>query len=81
MTNSEKPMTREITISLEEDLIEAATRRARAQQTTIDELFRRWLADYVRTQDALKAFDALTEELSGKVRIGRKLPRESMNEC
>jgi hypothetical protein len=72
-------MTREITISLEEDLIEAATRRARAQQITIDELFRRWLADYVRTQDALKAFDALTEELSGKVRIGRKLTREEMD--
>ena len=47
-------MTREITISLEEDLIEAATRRARAQQTTIDELFRLWLADYVRTRTRLR---------------------------
>jgi hypothetical protein len=73
-------MTREITISLEEDLIEAASRRAQEQQTTLDELFRRWLADYVRTQDALKAFDTLTADLRGKVRMGRKLTREEMNE-
>lgn len=79
MKNSENPMTREITISLEEELIEAATRQARAQHTTLDELFRGWLADYVRPQDALKAFDALTEGLRGKVRIGCKLTREEMN--
>ena len=72
-------MTREITISLEEDLIEAATRRARAEETTLDELFRRWLADYARAQENLQAFDTLTNSLSGKVRIGRKLTREEMN--
>jgi hypothetical protein len=72
-------MTKEITISLEEDLIESAMRRARAEDTTIDDLLRRWLADYAKNQDLLQAFDALTKDLSGKVRIGRKPTREEMN--
>jgi hypothetical protein len=72
-------MTKEITISLEEELIESALRRACAEDTTIDDLFRRWLADYAQNQEVLQAFDALTQELRGKVRIGRKLTREEMN--
>jgi len=72
-------MTKEITISLEEDLIEAAMKRARKEDTTLDALFRRWLADYAQQQEVLQAFDALTAGLSGKVRIGRKFTRDEMN--
>jgi hypothetical protein len=72
-------MTKEITIALEEELIESAMRRARAEDTTIDDLFRRWLADYAQNQEALQAFDTLTRDLRGKVRIGRKITREEMN--
>ncbi|WP_295431039.1 hypothetical protein [uncultured Thiodictyon sp.] len=72
-------MTTEITISLEEELVASAMRRARAEDTTIDDLLRRWLADYAQNQEVLQAFDALTQDLSGKVRIGRKPTREEMN--
>lgn len=74
-------MTIEIAIRLEEELIELAMRRARADDTTIDDLIRRWVADYAQNQQVLQAFDALTQDLSGKVRIGRKPTREARNEC
>ncbi len=72
-------MTKEITISLAEDLVEAAMRRARTEGTTLDALMRRWLEDYAQQQEVLQAFDALTANLSGKVRIGRKFTRDEMN--
>ncbi|MFB1488768.1 MULTISPECIES: hypothetical protein [unclassified Thiocapsa] len=73
-------MTKSITFNIEEELIEAATRRAASERTTLDDLLRRWVTDYAERQETVRAFDALTRELSGKVRIGRKLTREQMNE-
>lgn len=69
-----------ITLSAEEQLIEAARARARAQQTTLNEEFRRWLADYVgREQQADDALQVMND-LEGRLRVGRKLTREEMNE-
>ena len=73
-------MTKSITFDIEEELIEAATQRAASEQTTLDNLLRRWVRDYAERQQAVRAFDDLTRELSGKVRIGRKLTREQLNE-
>ena len=36
-----------ITLSADENLIEAARQRALSERTTLNEQFRRWLADYV----------------------------------
>ena len=36
-----------ITLSADDKLIEAARSRARSEQTTLNEQFRRWLAEYV----------------------------------
>ena len=69
-----------ITFNLDEELIEAATQRAASEHTTLDDLLRRWVTDYAERQEAVRAFDALTQELSGKVRIGGKLTREQLNE-
>ena len=69
-----------ITLSADEDLIGAARRRAAAERTTLNAQFRLWLADYVgREQQAAKAL-AVMRELQGKLRVGRKLTREEMNE-
>ena len=69
-----------ITLSADEHLIAAARQRAAAEHTTLNEQFRRWLADYVqREQQAAKAL-AVMRELQGKVRVGRKLTRDEMNE-
>lgn len=70
-----------ITLSADDNLIEAARERARAEQTTLNEQFRRWLADYVRQEQQTESAMALIEELRGQVRTGgRKFTRDEMNE-
>jgi hypothetical protein len=70
-----------ITLSADDKLIEAARERARAEQTTLNEQFRRWLADYVQKEQQPDSAMALIEELRGQVRTGgRKFTRDEMNE-
>jgi hypothetical protein len=69
-----------ITLSADQSLIEAARSRARAEQTTLNEQFRRWLADYAQTRGRLDRYDAVMQELRGQVKLGRRLSREAMNE-
>jgi len=70
-----------ITLSADDNLIEAARERARAEHTTLNEQFRRWLADYVRQENRADAAMALVEELRSQVRTGgRKFTRDEMNE-
>jgi hypothetical protein len=70
-----------ITLSADDRLIEAARERARTEHTTLNEQFRRWLADYVRQEQKADAAMALIEELRGRVRTGgRKFSRDDMNE-
>ncbi|MCY4129280.1 MAG: hypothetical protein OXG15_08580 [Gammaproteobacteria bacterium] len=71
---------RNITLSADENLIEAARRRAASQNTTLNAQFRVWLADYVgREVQAAQAMRTV-RELQGKLRVGRKLSRDEMNE-
>ena len=79
-----------ITLSVEDGLIEAAQRRATAGNTTIEALFRKWLTQYVSTgpdpdpevrrRQAEEAMSTLHElqDLFGTE--GRNFTREEMNE-
>jgi hypothetical protein len=69
-----------ITLSAEEFLIEAARERARSEQTTLNEQFRRWLADYAQARTRLEQYDATMASLRGRMKLGQKLSREAMNE-
>ncbi len=69
-----------ITLSADEHLIDAARRRASIEHTTLNQQFRLWLEGYSQQKDRLAEYDALMSELRGKVRIGRKLTRDEMNE-
>lgn len=69
-----------ITLSADESLIEAARARAAAEKTTLNEQFRRWLADYAQTRDRLQRYDATMETLRGRLVLGQKLDRDAMNE-
>jgi len=70
-----------ITLSADEGLIEAARERARAEHTTLNEQFRRWLKDYARREQLADEAMAVVRELRGKVRTGgRKFTRDEMNE-
>ena len=69
-----------ITLSADDNLLEAARRRAASEQTTLNEQFRLWLADYVgREQQAAEA-GRVMRELQGRLHVGRKLTRDEMNE-
>ncbi len=69
-----------ITLSADENLIKAARRRAMEEHTTLNEQFRLWLKHYVgREQQVARAMRTI-RELQGKLRVGRKLTREEMNE-
>jgi len=70
-----------ITLSADEGLIEAARERARAEHTTLNEQFRRWLKGYARREQQADEAMAVIRELRGKVRTGgRKFTRDEMNE-
>lgn len=72
---------RNITLSADEHLIDAARQRAASEHTTLNAKFREWLEGYVqRQQQAGMALDTI-RELRGKYSTGgRKFTREEMNE-
>lgn len=70
-----------ITLSADEHLIEAARARARAESTTLNEEFRRWLADYAQRRQQAERARAVLDELQVRLRTGgRKFTRDEMNE-
>lgn len=69
-----------ITLKVDENLIEAALEQAQAEHTTLDELVQGWLEDYVQRERRATEAIAVIRELQGKLRVGRKLTREEMNE-
>ena len=68
-----------ITLSADEHLIEAARERAREEQSTLNEQFRLWLAQYTQRARRMDEYDATIASLRGKLHIGRKLTRDEMN--
>jgi hypothetical protein len=70
-----------ITLSADEKLLEAAQARAQAEHTTLNEQFCHWLADYARYPERLQRYDQVIGALRGKVRVGRKLTRDEMPLC
>ena len=70
-----------ITLSADESLIEAARRRAAAERTSLDALFRRWLAEYVgRGRQADAALAAIRELREDIATGGRTFTRDEVNE-
>ena len=69
-----------ITLRAEESLIEAARERARSENTTLNEQFQRWLADYAHYHDRIRRYDEVMAQLRGSLMLGRKLTRQQLNE-
>jgi len=68
-----------VTLSADDDLIELARQRAKAQHKTLNQAFREWLHSYARPTNALEDYEGLKREL-GYVKAGRRFTREEMNE-
>jgi len=70
-----------ITVHADEMLIEAAQARAKREQTTLDEKFQIWLADYKGHAYGAQQAMAVVSELQARLRTGgRKFTRDEMNE-
>ena len=72
-------MTRNITLSADEVLIERARARARQQRTSLNAAFRQWLESYAAEQGARESYESLMERLD-EVEAGRSFTRDEMNE-
>ena len=72
---------RNITLSADETVIEAALARACAENTTLNDAFRRWLASYARRDRQVVDALALIDEISSYTRTGgHTFSREEPNE-
>ena len=69
-----------ITLSADEYLIEAARERARTENSTLNEQFRLWLTEYAHARERLQRYDDVMGRLRGKLKAGGKITREQMNE-
>jgi hypothetical protein len=68
-----------ITLSADDRLIESAREVARKRKSTVNALFREWLADLVQQQDCEAKLKELDLRL-GYATAGGKFTREEMNE-
>lgn len=69
-----------ITFSVDEQLLEEAKEKARRENRRLNDLFRSWLEEWTgRTQRGVE-YDEIMRELSDKIEAGRKFSREEMNE-
>jgi len=69
-----------ITLSADEHLIEAARQKARAHRTTLNDGFRRWLEDYAGKEQQLARAMATIRAIQAYASTGgRKFTREEMN--
>lgn len=71
---------RKITLSADDALIEAARQKAASEHTTLNEQFRRWLADYVGRERRAAEAVRVMRELEGRLNVGRKLTTGETNE-
>ncbi len=72
-------MLKNVTLSTEDWLIVRAREKAVRERTTLNALFRQWLARYVGQDRAVEDYKTLMESLS-HVRAGRSFTRDELNE-
>lgn len=74
-------VTKNITLSADERLIEAAREQASEERSTLNAEFRRWLEQYAGRRDRAASYLAMMEDLRTRVDTGgRKFTRDEMNE-
>ena len=72
-------MARNITLSADKILIERARKKAEQEKTSLNKLFREWIAKYVNRDSICVEYDNLMESLKD-IYPGKKFTRNEMNE-
>ncbi len=73
-------MLKNITFSVEEEVIAKAREAAKNQNTTLNELVREWIGQYAGRQERRQALEKMFDKLKDLDLSGPKLTREEMNE-
>ena len=68
-----------VTLSADDDLIERARTIARTRQSTLNQEFRKWLAQFAASEGGAQSFDAMMDDMR-IVDAGRRFTRDEMNE-
>jgi hypothetical protein len=71
---------RNVTLSADDALIDAARHKAQADHTTLNNLFREWLARYAGESRLTAEEIRQTAATVSHFRVGRRLSREERNE-
>ena len=72
-------MLRNITLSADDELIRKAREKAAEEKSTLNELFRRWIRQYVERGKTGDEIDQVMESMD-YVYSGKKFTREELNE-
>lgn len=72
-------MTRNVTFSVDEQLLEAAREAAKAEGSSLNEQFRLWLERYARQRQADRALAVMERMASRYQMTGEKLSRDELN--
>ncbi len=72
-------MLRNITLSADEELIRKAREKAAEEKSTLNELFRRWIRQYVERGKTGDELDQVMESMD-YVYSGKKFTRDELNE-
>jgi len=72
-------MYKNITLSAEEEWIARARAKAAAEKSTLNELFRRWLRQYVERGKTENEIDMVMDSMN-YVYSGKKFTRDELNE-
>jgi predicted transcriptional regulator len=69
---------RNVTLSADEDLIKRARALAKAQNKTLNAVFREWLAQYIAGSGETEGFDAIMDRMK-HVDAGQHFTRDQSN--
>jgi len=72
-------MLKNITLSAEEELIKKARQKAQQERTTLNETFRQWLKQYVKTGIHSTEYESLMKSLN-YAQPGKTFSRDELNE-
>ena len=72
-------MLKNITLSAESKLVEAARERAQRERTTLNKVFREWLACYAANDSSVDRYRQLMQNLE-HISAGRGFSRDELNE-
>ncbi|HKK66367.1 MAG TPA: ribbon-helix-helix protein, CopG family [Clostridia bacterium] len=69
-----------ITFSLDENLIRRAREKARREHRSLNKLLKEWLTEWTRENKRGKDYDVLMERLRNSCEAGKSFSRDEMNE-